>query len=263
MKLFNRKPVSRLKKKLLLYFILISVVSISVSGEIIFEMSSSRFKNQIKKSFCNEVMGSLPKEKAEKLYKEGIDDSRLFAAIDELRNRMILLLLVISGSIVIALFLFAKDIVSPMDGMVDAAKKIADGDLTIKVPVVSNDEIGQIGDLINTMNEKLLEMIIQVKQDLNRHKDKMRVAAGMLNDLIENSRTDVVLMRKKLRTKDFQLMIKAGKDMINLLEIMTSDLTSLQNFVNTYKTYTLKTELSQSEIEEAIRYYEGDGEIDV
>ena len=251
----NKKPMSRLKRKLLLYFILISIVSISVSAEIIFEMSSNHFKKQIKDSIYQEITQSLPRKDIDKL-EQKIDEDTGFAPINELRNRMILLLLVISASIIAALILFTRDIVSPMDGMVEATKKIADGDLTVSVPVTSNDEIGQVGNLINTMNEKLLDMIIQVKQDLNRHKDKMKVAANMLNDLINKSKTDQVLKQKRMHVKDFRIMLKAGRDMINLLEMMTSDLTSLQNFVNMYKTYTLKTELSQSEIEEAIRFYE-------
>ena len=251
----NKKPMSRLKRKLLLYFILISIVSISVSAEIIFEMSSNHFKKQIKDSIYQEITQSLPRKDIDKL-EQKIDEDTGFAPINELRNRMILLLLVISASIIAALILFTRDIVSPMDGMVEATKKIADGDLTVSVPVTSNDEIGQVGNLINTMNEKLLDMIIQVKQDLNRHKDKMKVAANMLNDLIKKSKTDQVLKQKRMHVKDFRIMLKAGRDMINLLEMMTSDLTSLQNFVNMYKTYTLKTELSQSEIEEAIRFYE-------
>lgn len=85
----------------------------------------------------------------------------------------------------------------------------------------------------------------------------MAVAAGMLNDLVEGKRTGRIIENKKMRMSDFKLMIKAGKDMVNLLEIMSNDLTSLQNFVNMYKTYTLKTELSQDEIEDAIQDYIG------
>ncbi|HOO71359.1 MAG TPA: HAMP domain-containing protein [Spirochaetota bacterium] len=253
--LLNKKPTSRLKKKLLLYFLLISIVSISVSAEIIFEVSSSRFKNSIKDSFYSQCDKKIPAKDLESI-KNKMDDDVLFSAINDLRNRMILLLLVISASIVAALILFTRDIVSPMDDMVEATKKIADGDLTVSVPVISNDEIGQIGDLINSMNEKLLDMIIQVKQDLNRHKDKMKVAASMINDLIGSKRTGRIMENKKMRLSDFRTIIKAGRDMVNLLEIMSSDLTSLQNFVNMYKTYTLKTELSQDEIEDAIKDYE-------
>lgn len=172
--LLNNKPMSRLKKKLLLYFLLISIVSISVSAEIIFEVGSSRFKDSIKYSFFTQMEHSVSPGAIE-TFKASVDDEALFKPITDLRNRMILLLLVISGSIIAALFLFTRDIVSPMDGMVEATKRMADGDLTASVPVISHDEIGQIGDLINSMNEKLLDMIIQVKQDLNRHKDKWQL----------------------------------------------------------------------------------------
>ncbi len=250
----KNKPMSRLKKKLLLYFLLISIVSISGSAEIIFAMSSQHFTKSIKNSFFVQMEKTLSPGAMDSVTAH-LDEAALFSPITDLRNRMVLLLLVISASIIAALVFFTRDIVAPMDGMVDATKKIADGDLTVSVPVISQDEIGQIGNLINSMNEKLLDMIIQVKQDLNRHKDKMSVAAGMLTDLIENQKAGRIIENKKMRVSDFRAMIKAGRDMVNLLEIMSSDLTSLQNFVNMYKTYTLKTELSQDEIEDAIKDY--------
>ncbi len=254
MVLLNKKPMSKLKKKLFLYFLLISIVSISVSAEIILEMSSSLFKESLKDSFYTQMQSTISAEAIES-FKARADDRELFAPVTDLRNRMILLLLVISGSIITALILFTKDIVSPMDNMVEATKKIADGDLTISVPVISHDEIGQIGELINSMNEKLLDMIIQVKQDLNRHKDKMKVAASMIVDMVENRKTGRIIEDRRMSVRDFKRMVKLGQDIVNLLEIMTADLTSLQNFINMYKTYTLKTELSQDEIEDAIEDY--------
>lgn len=256
MKSIFSRNMSRLKKKLLLYFLLISIVSISVSAEIILEMSSPVLTRNIENNFFAELKKELPKEKVEKI-KIKIDENAVFDPINQLRNRMILLLLVVSFSIIGAFFLFTKDIVDPMDGMVVATQKIVDGDLTVKVPVMSEDEIGQIGRLINNMNEKLLDMIVQVKQDLNRHKDKIKAASNIVNEIISGKTGDII-DAKKMKVSDFKKMIKHGKDVVALLEIMLTDLTSLQTFINMYKTYTLKTELSQDEIEDAIKSYNSD-----
>ena len=257
MGIFFKSDMSRLKKKLLLYFLLISIVSISVSAEIILEFSSPRFKETIEKNYYSELAKTLPQKDIDKI-KSNINKKKVFNPIYDLRDRMILLLLVVSFSIIGAFFLFTKDIVDPMDGMVAATKQIVDGDLTVKVPVMTEDEIGQIGSLINNMNEKLLDMIVQVKQDLNRHKDKIMAASHLITEIINNNKAEDIIEHKKMRVGDFKNMIKLGEDVIALLEIMTTDLTSLQTFINMYKTYSLKTELSQDEIENAIKNYNSD-----
>ncbi len=259
MKFLFDKDMSRLKKKLLLYFILISIVSISVSAEIILEVSSPYFKNGIKKRLYKQLKMELSKEKFEEV-KNKIESNEdfIFDPISQLRNRMILLLLVVSASIIGAFFLFTKDIVDPMDGIVAATQRIVDGDLTVKVPVMTEDEIGQVASLINNMNEKLLDMIVQVKQDLNRHKDKIVAAQHLVSAMVKDKNTGKIIEDKKMTVTDFKKMLKIGNDVISLLEIMTTDLSSLQTFINMYKTYSLKTELSQDEIEEAMKNYETD-----
>jgi methyl-accepting chemotaxis protein len=168
---------------------------------------------------------------------------------------MILLLLVVTGCIVAAFFMFARDIVGPMDGMVDATKKIAEGDLTVQVPVMSADEIGQIGSLINEMNVRLLDMINQVKMDIRRHKDKVRVASSLLSDLIPDEKSGEIVETRKMKVSEFKGILKNANDIVHLLEMMTTDLSSLETFVNMYKTYKIKSEISQNEIQEAIESY--------
>jgi len=256
--------MSRLKKKLLIYFVLVAIVSISVSAEIILELSSRRFKDQLRINFYTQLEGKIPDSKITLLKKT--ESKKLWQPIYDLRNRMILLLIVVSLSIMSAFFLFIKDIISPMDEIVAATKKIAEGDLTVNVPVISEDEIGQIGDLINNMNNKLLDMIVQVKQDLNRHKDKINAASNLIKNLLYDGKSEQVIEKKTLKVSEFKNMMKLAVDVVTLLGIMTEDLTSLQTFINMYKTYSIKAEISQDEIEDAIRNYqngretEGDSE---
>jgi methyl-accepting chemotaxis protein len=276
MKFGFTKETSRLKKKLLLYFLLIAIVSISVSVEIIFEMSEPKFRNDIKSQFYNELEKNYSDVKFQQVFKDIKDkdalekdagkryqaldnifnENKIFKPIFKFRNRMILLLLVITGSIISAFFLFTKDIVSPMDGMVDATRRIVDGDLTIKVPVLTNDEIGMIGMHINAMNVKLLDMIVQVKQDLGRHKDKISTAIEIIKEQTRNMSSREIAETKRIKISDFRKIMELGENVISLLNIMTEDLTSMQTFVNMYKTYSLTTELTQEEIENALNNYE-------
>lgn len=259
MKFFQSK-MSRLKRKLLLYFILISVVSISVSAEIIFEMGSHRFQHSILDNYNKQLAKQFQPREMSAILKN-IDESYVFEPINNLRNRMILLLLVVSISIMAAFYLFTKDIVSPMDGMVEATKKIANGDLTISVPVMSEDEIGQVASLINDMNVNLQDMIMQIRQEINRHMEQIIKASFKISEIIRDDVTDKAIHEKKITARDFKNMIKFGKEVIGILENMSDELFALQKFVKMYKTYGHNTEILQSDIDRAFsRYSKGSAE---
>jgi len=248
-----KKEKSRLKKKLTLYFILIAIVSISVSVEMIFEFSSAKFRNDIRNNLIIEVQQGVPAAYVQKL---NVD--RLNAAVQDpiidLRNRMILLLLVVFASIVGAFIMFAKDIVSPMDSIVEAIKKISDGDLTVTVPVMSEDEIGQIATLINDMNINLQNMIVQIRQEISRHKNKIKAATETINSVSQKN-ADEIIENKKMKVSDFKNMIKLSSDVVKLLDMMLIDLGALETFVKMYKTYSVHTEINQKEIDKVLDQY--------
>lgn len=246
---------SRLRRKLMIYFLLISIVSISVSAEIILEISSSKLENEITASFEKESSRLLSSKEAKK-FNANIDKKAIFKPIYKLRTRMILFLLVVTGCIVAAFFMFAKDIVAPMDGMVEATKRLAEGDLTVKVPVITEDEIGQIAQLINEMNERLLDMINQVKTDIQRHKDKVAAASNLIASMLTDVNSGDIIEQKKMKVGDFKDMIKIAESLVRVLEMMTHDLTSLETFVKMYKTYKISSEISQNEILEAMEQYQ-------
>jgi len=252
-----KKETSRLKKKLTLYFLLISIVSISVSAEIILEFSSGRFSIGIRSEMAKSVTAKIP-EKYHSVVKESLKDSSNFDQITDLRNRMLLLLLVVFGCIVGAFFMFTKDIVSPMDGIVEATKKIAEGDLTVDVPVMSDDEIGQIGKLINEMNVNLQDMIMQIRQEISRHKLKIQQASDKITEFTQYDSLGNIIENKKMKVSDFRKMISLSSDVMKLLEVMMVDLSALETFVKMYKTYAVSTEIEQMEIEKAIDSYNSD-----
>ncbi len=255
MRLEFTRSMSRLKKKLLIYFILIAIVSISVSAEIILEVSSRRFQNKISDNFYLQLKGKIPDKQIIDL-KKSTEPDLIYAPIYNLRNRMLLFLLVVSLSIIGSFFMFAKDIISPMEGIVEATKKIAKGDLTMSVPVMSEDEIGQIANLINVMNMNLQDLIFQVKQEVNRYKEKISIVSVKIDNLISADVTGKIIERKKMRISDFKRMLAIGSEIVGLLDIMTNDLSSLQTYINVYKTYTIGSEISQEEIEEAMKDFQ-------
>ncbi|MCL2156203.1 MAG: HAMP domain-containing protein [Leptospirales bacterium] len=240
---------SRLQKKLTLYFLLIAIVGISVSIEMIIEFSTAKFRNDIRQSIVAEVEQRLPVEHVQK-----IDIKKLNAAIAEpisnFRNRIIIVMIIICGSIVVAFRLFTKDIVHPMDGIVEATKKIADGDLTVTVPVMSEDEIGQIAKLINDMNVNLQDMIMQIKQEIERHRAKIQQATDTMS-LISQENSKEIMEKREMRLSDFKKMVKLSKDVIKLHNTMMTEIDALDTFVKMYKTYSIggSTDIDQKELD--------------
>ena len=241
---------TRLRKKLTLYFILIAIVSISVSVEMILEFGSNKFRNDIKNNVLLQVQLDVPADYVKKIDGKKIN-SAISNPVSDLRNRMILLLLVVFASIVGAFIMFSKDIVSPMDHIVEATKKIADGDLTNTVPVMSDDEIGQIAILINDMNVNLQDMIMQIRQEIARHKIRIQEAADKIA-FISQRNADEILKNRKMKLSDFRKMIKLSGDVVKLLDTMLVDLGALETLVKMYKTYSVHTEIDQKELDKVL-----------
>ncbi len=247
------KPMSRLKKKLLIYFVLVSIVSISVSAQIILEMSSSLFKNSIKNSIIESVKNKENAVLLENL--NHIDAESISPPIKDLRNRMILMLIVVSLSIFGAFSLFVRDIVVPMDGLVEATKKIAKGDLTAHAPVMSEDEIGQLAELINDMNINIQDLITQVRRELDNYNFDIAFANAMAGQILERDNTEKTREMKRLKLTEYKRAIELNKSVEGVLDKMGDKITSLHSFISTYTNYTISSEITQKEIDETLSHY--------
>ena len=192
--------------------------------------------------FQTELAKDISNEKAEKFMKETLDVDSLFEVFNVFQMRMILLLAVVTASIVGAFFMFAREIVAPMEGMVAATKKIADGDLSATVPVKSNDEIGQIGNLINDMSVNLQEMIIQIRQESKRLREKITQANEKVTKSLHTEELTKAIEEKRIRLTDLKTIISTGDELSTILDDMVIELSSLQAFINMYKVFQVSEE---------------------
>ena len=81
-------------------------------------------------------------------------------------------------------FLVRRSITNPVDRLVDTAKDIAEGegDLTKRIKVVEEDELGILSNWFNTFLRRLNDIIIQVKQDAHQINEvSQEMAAGNLD----------------------------------------------------------------------------------
>lgn len=248
------KNMSRLKKKLMIYFILIAIVSVSVSAEMILEISSQKFQNSVIEKFYEQLSIHFSKSVVETVKKD-VNPDEVYSPITNLRNRMILFLLVISGSIGMAFLLFAKDIVYPMDCMVDATKKITRGDLTVHVPVMSTDEIGQIAGLINDMNINLQDVLMRIQQDVEQHLKEAKEIEAFIEHSLNLEKDKKIISSKKMHKSDFVKIIDSQHNIQSVINKMNKELNSLIKFLDMFNTYSIPDEITQEEIEATLEHY--------
>jgi class 3 adenylate cyclase len=101
-----------------------------------------------------------------------IDLSEALAPVERLRQRLLWWgLLTLSATALIALML-TRTILVPVDRLVDAARHVVSSNLSVQVPVRSNDELGLLSrtfnDMVNSIREKT-----EIIEQKNRENEKL------------------------------------------------------------------------------------------
>lgn len=141
---------SSLRKRMIFYFILIAFANVFVAGEIIFEISSNKYRQSVYTSI------DTPQQQ-DRIH---VVDNML----DQLVKKYIVLvsILILVSSVI--LFLFVVQIVSPLNYMINMADRMSEGDLSLRVKIRSNDELSDLGNLINDLSNNVQEIIAQVER---------------------------------------------------------------------------------------------------
>lgn len=132
---------------MIVYFLLIGFASLMVSVEFIIETRGGKLEK--------ELLSNL------KSYSEGrMDADGLFAPVDRLGKKALLMVAIILSVMVIVLTMFIRNITEPLQYMIDKARKISTGDLTQTITIHSHDEIAELGDIINELSGNLQEITL-------------------------------------------------------------------------------------------------------
>lgn len=93
-----------------------------------------------------------------------VPESEVYASANSVAWMSLIIAVVLSAVFVGIGAMFARLITRPIDSVVDVLKNIADGegDLTTRLPVQSNDEVGELSRAFNHFMEKLQTIIQQV-----------------------------------------------------------------------------------------------------
>ena len=142
-------PKSRysLQRTMIIYFLLIGFASMLVGVEFLADFHGGDLKEEIWKNISQ--AGDQP-----------IDQKAVFAPIDRMRSKAILMVGIIMVVMLIVLTMFIKHITEPLQHMIGLSEKISAGDLSQTIRIDADNELARLGHVINEMSSNLQEIIM-------------------------------------------------------------------------------------------------------
>jgi len=132
---------------MIIYFLLIGFASLLVGVEFIVDTQSGALKETLLDNFSQYANGE-------------ISADAVFTPIVILRNKAILMVAIILVVMIIILTMFIKNITEPLQHMIEVSRKISKGDLSQTVSIGSQNELAQLGNVINEMSSNLQEITL-------------------------------------------------------------------------------------------------------
>lgn len=130
----------KLQTRLLNYFLLIAFAAMLIGVEFYFEMSRADITDQI----CSASTA---------VDADGVSDP-----LGNLRNKIVIMFGILTVVVAIVLTMFIRNITAPLQKMADVAAEINEGNLSLTVPIETQDEIGEVGAAINELTSNLQEV---------------------------------------------------------------------------------------------------------
>lgn len=119
-----------------------------------------------------------------------IDQSEILKNFAPIQKNILFLFLSISFGASMFVYFMSRGIIGRIQKLSESAKKIGEGNLLQKIEIESNDEIGQLSQVFNSMEEKLKESYEELKREKNiserRAEDlyKFKLALDNASDLV-------------------------------------------------------------------------------
>lgn len=136
-----------LQRTMIIYFLLIGFAALLVGLEFVAETGSGRLNEELRSNLTAYASGVLSADEA-------------LAPIQHLRSKALLMVVIILFVIIIVLTMFIKHITEPLQHMIDVSRAISRGDLRRTIEVHSDNEMAQLGDVINEMSSNLQEITL-------------------------------------------------------------------------------------------------------
>lgn len=192
------QPKSRytLQRTMIIYFLLIGFASLLVGIEFLVDFHGGALKAEIWENISQYEQHKISQE-------------TILAPIDRLRSKAILMVAIIMFVMVIVLTMFIKNITEPLQHMIRLSEKISAGDLSHTIRINANNELSDLGNVINEMASNLQEIILLsqqmctsgqqfVEQALHRLRDKSfgDADAAVLEQAVQELGTELTMLNE-------------------------------------------------------------------
>jgi len=179
-----------------LFSILVLIVPLFIGAGLALRLDSDDFQDRI----ISAVSSQLPTP-----IEEGIDRQPVKLLLRKIQVPLLSILLFILAGSALALTLFYRYLIRPMDQMALTARRIVEGDLDISMPENSCHEVNELGRSFNDLSTNLQEVILLVWNYL-------RDSSMILDRMIESKplqgqekipppmRKDLTAIREEMRT---------------------------------------------------------------
>lgn len=164
-------------------------------------------------------------------------DYRAFIHKSALQQTIIFLIIFFVVTVIYPLF-FRGSLIKPLDELLDGVKKVNRGDLTVKVPVFVQDEIGYLATSFNKMVDSIREAKEQLQDYANHLEDKVRERTAELNASLEEVRR-----LKQMQDGDYYLTSLLQKPL--MLNFNKSKRVPTEFIIKQYKEFEFRGKTSE------------------
>lgn len=179
-----------------LFSILVLIVPLFIGAGFALRLGSDDFQDRIISTVSSQLSISI---------EEGIERQPVKLLLRKIQIPLLSILLFIFAGSALALTLFYRYLIQPMDQMALTARRIIEGNLDISMPKNSCYEVNELGQSFNDLATNLQEIILLVWnyiQDSSRTLDRM-----IKNEHLEGQKKiplpvqqDLMVIREKVRT---------------------------------------------------------------
>jgi methyl-accepting chemotaxis protein len=132
---------------MIIYFLLIGFASTLVGVEFVVDTNKAELRSELLQNFG-------------KLSRQEISPDVAFRPLQVVRDRAVVMVVVILLTVLILLTMFIKNITEPLQHMIDMSKAIARGDLSQTITIATSNELAELGNVINDLTINMQEMIL-------------------------------------------------------------------------------------------------------
>jgi twitching motility protein PilJ len=154
--------------------------------------------------------------------------------IDRFQSSRLLSLALVGLALAFALgllFWIAQLITRPLEALTTAAKRLADGDYSVDLPVTSNDEVGQLTQTINTTSKQLQENAENESRKLEAARSLQNNIGEFLGVAMDVSQGNLT-RRGKISNDELGSVVDAFNLMTDEIGIILKDVSKVADQVN-------------------------------